>query len=319
MHENGELDLYALAHLLSFDSFALGSANPTTVVKSVRSDGTDSVWPINRFAIAKYLESKGDKGRLRVYAMSRQAIARKLDIASRKLEEMAVILNWNDGENYAWFRGVTKQPISGAEYDFLTEDFELLLERPDFDRARDVNCTLLSLAAFELDRFGIVAGREIEECDVFPSDCPVPHRSDKCCNTIDRKACSGTLYRDVWPSDVFAYVLPHEIGHYLGLCHCGHDGIQNVMFTAAEGAGVHILDWGIFNYYWQSEPSFSLNDGKNAWRFMVAEMRECMGAPAALRVLRRRRSAVTAHSCAVRRTTEVTPAVPVSRIRAESA
>jgi hypothetical protein len=299
MHENGALDLYALAHLLSFDSFAIGTANPTTVVKTVDAHGNDELFPVTRWQIAKYLESRGDKQRLRVYAMSRQAIADKLNTASRKLDEMAVILNWNDGEDYSWFRDYTRQFVTGAEYNFMTGGVETLFARADFNRAPNVNCELLSTAGFVLDRFGIVAGRDILECDDFPSDCLVPARSDKCCSTIDRKASSGTLYRDAYPSDTMSYVLAHEIGHYMGLCHCGHDGFQNVMFTAAEGSGVSILDWGLFSFYYQSEPGFSLKDGKNTWRFIVAEMRDCLGAPPVMPVMQRRQAAVKAHSCAV--------------------
>lgn len=299
LHESGTLDLYALAHVLSFDSFALGGSNPTTVVKSVDGSGNDNLWPVTRWTIAKYLESRGRDVRLRVYAMSRQAIADKLNTASRKLEEMAVILRWNDGEDYSWFRDYTRQFVTAAEYDFATAGVETLFARADFNRAPNVNCELLATAGFVLDRFGIVAGRDILECDSFPSDCIVPNRSDKCCNTIDRKASSGTLYRDAYPSDTMSYVLAHEIGHYLGLCHCGHDGFQNVMFTAAAGSGVDILDWGLLSYYYQSEPGFSLKDGKNAWRFMVAEMRDCLGAPPVLPVMARRTAAVKSSSCVV--------------------
>ncbi len=307
MHENGQLDLFALAHLLSFDSFAIGAANPTTVVKSVGSDGSDNLWPVSRWTIAKYLESRGRDRRLRVYAMSRQAVAGKLNTASRKCEEMAVILNWNDGEDYSWFRSVTKQPVTGAEYNFVTGFVETLLARPEFNRPANVNCELLAVAGFELDRMGIVAARSILECDNFPADCLVPNRSDKCCVTIERTRSSGTLYRDSFPSDVFAYVLPHEIGHYLGLCHCGHDGFQNVMFTNADAAGLSLFDWGMLNFYWQSEPSFSLEDGKNAWRFIIAEMRDCLGAPPVLPIVRRMMPAVKAHSCAVPREAREVP------------
>ena len=301
LHQNGDLDLYALAHLLSFDSFAIGAPNPTTVVKSVDGDGNDNLWPVSRWTISKYLESQGRDVRLRVYAMSRQAIAGKLNTASRKLEELAVILEWNDGEDYSWFRDYSRQFVTGAEYDFVTAGLEWLLTRPEFGRAADVNCELLALAGFELDRLGIVAGRDIVECDDFPPDCPVPNRSDRCCNTIDRRARSGTIYRDSFPTDIFAYVLPHEIGHYLGLCHCGHDGFQNVMYTKADGAGLSFFDWGMLHFYWQSEPNFSLEDGKNAWRFIVAQMRTCIGAPDVLPILQRRIPAVKAHSCAVPR------------------
>ncbi|MEX0359467.1 MAG: hypothetical protein AB3N10_00635, partial [Allomuricauda sp.] len=64
MHRDGDIDLYAMAGLLSFDSFAIGIAHPNTVVKSVSDDGKESLWPINRWTISKYLESEGREKRL---------------------------------------------------------------------------------------------------------------------------------------------------------------------------------------------------------------------------------------------------------------
>jgi hypothetical protein len=273
MHKRGEIDLFAMAGLLSFDSFTL-RPHPNTVVKSVRSDGSDSIIPVNRFTISRFLESDGDTGRLRVYALSRQAIARKLDVAAKKCAEIGVLLNWNDGTNFPWFRDYTKQEITSRDqYDFNTLTLETLLATPEFRRPTDVNCELLALAGFKLDNFGRVAGRNIAECAGFPADCPTPGRTDRCCITVKRRASSGVIYRDVYPSDVFQYVLPHEIGHYLGLCHCGHDGFQHVMFTAKSNS---FVDPGLVSFYWESESHFTLEDGKNAWRFIVDQLTECI-------------------------------------------
>lgn len=278
MHNDGQLDLYALAHLLSFDSFAIGASNPTTVVTSVDEEGNDNLWPVSRWTISRYLESDGRDRRLRVYAMSRQAVAEKLNVASRKLEEIAVILDWNDGEDYPWFRGgITSQLITENEYNFNTGGLEVLLGQPEYQRPANVNCELLTLGAFRLERMGRVAGRDILECENFPANCATPDRTDQCCITIRRNVSSGTIYRDSWPSDIFAYVLPHEIGHYLGLCHCGHDGFHHVMFTNADAAGLGFFDWGNLSLYWESEPHFSLEDGRNAWRFIVNQLADCLG------------------------------------------
>lgn len=273
MHRDGEIDLYAMAGLLSFDSFAVGAAHPNTVVRSVGEDGTDDWWPVNRWIISRHLESEGRENRLRVYAMDRRTTAEMLEAASRKLEEIGVILEWNDGERFAWFRDYTRQPVGEDEYDFLTADLEELLARPGFDRPAGVNCELVALAAFRLERFGRVGGRSIADCEDFPDDCPTPGRTDRCCNTIVRDQSSGVIYRDVYPTDPFRYVLPHEIGHYLGLCHCGHDGFQNVMFSKVEN---DIPDWGLVSFYWESEPHFTFEDGRNAWRFIVDQMRACL-------------------------------------------
>jgi hypothetical protein len=81
------------------------------------------------------------------------------------------------------------------------------------------------------------------------------------------------IHRNVYPTDIFQYILPHEIGHYLGLCHCGHDGLQNVMFTNRSNS---YFSWGLVSFYWEDEPHFSLEDGKNAWRFIVNQLTTCL-------------------------------------------
>ncbi|MEX0626412.1 MAG: hypothetical protein WD402_07700, partial [Chloroflexota bacterium] len=68
------------------------------------------------------------------------------------------------------------------------------------------------------------------------------------------------------------YVLAHEIGHYLGLCHYGHAGPQNVMWRPDMGW----LDWGLANYYLESQPHFTSDDARNAWRFIVNQMPQCL-------------------------------------------
>ena len=70
------------------------------------------------------------------------------------------------------------------------------------------------------------------------------------------------------------------------------------MFTSK----VHgYLDWGLVSYYWEKEPHFSLDDGRNAWRFIVDQMEACLTGTsepqAPVGVVRRQ--AVTAKSCAV--------------------
>lgn len=303
MHEDGKIDLYAMAGLLSFDSFSLGTAHPNAVVKSVDEDGNDSGWPVTRWTISKYLESEGEAKRLRVYAMSRRTTLDRLDTTSRKLDEIGVILEWNDGEPFDGFRDETRQEITKNEYDFgdlYQDELESLLDQPEYDRPPGINCNLLALAGFEFDNFGRAAARDIRECEDFPDNCPTPGRTDECCNTIDRGRSSGVIYRDVYPTYVFKYVLAHEIGHYLGLCHCGHDGFQNVMFRADVNDNGDI---GLLSFYWDSEAHFTLEDGKNAWRFIVDQMTPCLTGAEEMSTTRTTRSTLlsTSNSCAVAR------------------
>ena len=301
MHNDGVIDLYAMAGLLSFDSFSLGASHPNTVVTSVGSDGSENLLPINRFTISRYIDSEGVDRRLRVYAMSRPVVAQMLATASRKLKELAVIPEWNDAENFAWFRNYTRQEITEAEYDFNSNEIESLLARPDYNRPPGINCSLVALGAFKLDLFGRVGGRDILECEDFPDGCQTPGRTDECCNTINRRQSSGVIYRDVYPTDVFQYVLAHEIGHYLGLCHCGHDGFLNVMFSSRANS---FLSLGLLSLYWDDEPHFSLEDGKNTWRFIVDQLAACLTGEPEIAVVEKE-IVSSANSCAVARQTNL--------------
>lgn len=281
------------------------------------ADGSESWLPVGRFTISKYLDTQGRDRRIRVYAMDRRTTATMLDASTRKHGELGVILQWNDGSNFSWFRDYTRQLITQNEYNFNSAQIEELLARPEYNRPVGANCSLVALAGFKLDIFGRVGARLIDECDEFPADCATPGRTDRCCNTIDRCESSGVIYRDVYPTDIFPYVLAHEIGHYLGLCHCGHDGFQNVMFSSRANT---FLDWGLFSYYYESAPVFSLEDGKNAWRFIVDQLASCLtGAPEPVcepgEVIRK----VSAISCAVPKEPGVRRHVRVAAFPSKSA
>jgi hypothetical protein len=69
-------------------------------------------------------------------------------------------------------------------------------------------------------------------------------------------------------------VLPHEIGHYVGLCHYGHDGFDHIMWR--PGVGLGWVDWSLFSYYLDREPHFTTKDGKNLWRFIVDQLEVCL-------------------------------------------
>jgi len=70
------------------------------------------------------------------------------------------------------------------------------------------------------------------------------------------------------------------------------------------------FDWGLVSYYWESEPHFSLDDGKNAWRFIVDQLPTCIGAkePPVIEIAVeiRRALATKAETCAIPETSEKT-------------
>lgn len=303
-HNRGVINLFLMADLgRGFDM-----RRPRTIVTRVVGSGRD-VRFINRSQLWTYITSEGRSGRIRVYAISRAAIADNLRVAAQKCEQLGVFLSWNDGATFSWFRHYTTHDITTEEEYTLLLDAarpstpgveEYLVEKGLRSGGRDEECSLLALAAFHFvpradgpglpprEVFGQVAGRVPLEGESAVAGCRVPGRTDLCCNTVRYPPSedprwrsravwgSGVLYRDAWPHYVFRYVLAHEIGHYLGLCHITHEGFQDIMFSAAFNS---VLSWNLFNYYLQSEPRFSLRDGMNAWRFLVNELEGCFPGP----------------------------------------
>jgi len=280
-HEDGVIDLYALAGLLSFDSFQV--QRPETWVRTVDSDGQDSWFPVNRWAISRYLRSRGAEYRLRVYAATLSGAAEKLDVATTKVARLGINLSWDWGSKFARFGRMfpTHEIKERDEYRFVLANQDTYVrEKALRPGGKGEECVILALNAFhyrlEADHegFGQVGGRQIAE-GPEAAQCATVGRTDACCITVrtDDRIGSSVIHRDVWPRYTFRYILAHEIGHYLGLCHYGHDGVQNIMFQLAANT---VWDVGLLKYYYQDEPEFTLDDAKNAWRFIVDQMACCL-------------------------------------------
>ncbi|MFE7779094.1 hypothetical protein ACFU5O_35545 [Streptomyces sp. NPDC057445] len=91
-HEKGIVDLYAMAGLLSIDSFTI--RRPRTVVRSVNDDGKESGQPISRWTLARYIDSDGMEGRIRVYALAPTAVKDFVQVSVGKCKELGIKLSW---------------------------------------------------------------------------------------------------------------------------------------------------------------------------------------------------------------------------------
>jgi hypothetical protein len=298
-HERETIDLYALAGLASFDSFQV--FRQRTAVHVMSSDGIESSLPANRWQIAKYLESKGKDVRLRVYALSHAAIKELVQTSIVKVRQLGVKLEWNEGNRFDQL-DLRRQahlvttgdggdpPGSGVPYgyDFNRARFgQFLMDKGYRTAMAHEECEVLAFAVFGISDGGRgrASGRDIEQGPGATPCGSQPGRNDDCCVQVSSASGtdgSGVVYREAYPPIVTRYVLAHEIGHYLGLCHYGHDGIQNIMFTTPKAdpdADLSWFDWGELNYLIDGEPNFTLDDGKNAWRFIVAELAQCLEPP----------------------------------------
>src|SRR6476661_5759462 len=77
LHNAGVIDLFALAGLLSFNSFRIARER-TRVVRVDAAGGSILFPPINRFAIRAFLNSGGTSMRIRAFAMTPYAAARAM-------------------------------------------------------------------------------------------------------------------------------------------------------------------------------------------------------------------------------------------------
>ena len=121
---------------------------------------------------------------------------------------------------------------------------------------------------------GNTSGRDVREGD-DAQGCQTPNRNDNCCILVRRvqdrrQVGSGVAMRNVYPGYFSKMVMAHEMGHYFGLCHIGHNGFQNLMFSAFTDTS--FLDWGLFGYYLNAEPYFTSRDKRNVWRFIVDQV-----------------------------------------------
>jgi hypothetical protein len=289
-HLDGEIDLYALAQLLTVDSW--DGVNPypgaRTVIKAVSDDGQhETLLPIMRYTLAKYIDE--GKGRIRLYAMSDAVAAEKMRVASDRFKKLGIRLSWHGlgafsriGSTYAYH-----EVNDESEYRIDAESGEqYLLNEALRSGAEDQDDSPIALGAFRFalkdykkngklsELRGTTLGRDITD---GPSVAPCQSaRTDHCCNTIERAGGTGVIHRDVWPYHVARYILVHELGHYLGLCHFGHDGASNhIMYSVVDD--VSWFDWSMLpSLYLDSEPEFTIDDAKNSWRFIVSVMSHCL-------------------------------------------
>jgi hypothetical protein len=89
---------------------------------------------------------------------------------------------------------------------------------------------------------------------------------------------SGVTFRDRLPEAMFRFTLIHELGHYFGLDHAGHNGIGFIMFTNDPGAGLDVMTVDAFFQiaFLTGEPRFSPDDARTSWSWITTNARACL-------------------------------------------
>lgn len=300
-HAAGVFDLFALAGVLSGDSFRIAQERTRVVI--VDTDGSE-LWyvPVGRSVIQSFLDTGSP--RLRVYAWQNYAASRAMRFARQKLRNMFILVDFGPIETLSRFQAVDVVDITSAD-EFRLHGLDRYYELGRFVAARtgqdgeladDFRVTALGVFGFSGGGTnGIAAGIRIRRSESADAACGPDDTSVECITEIrrteadygaaddPRNAFSGdpqtlcgraVLHRDTFPPYFSKVVLAHELGHHLGLAHAGHDGVQNIMFTIE---GQDILDGGLWRLWAQGEPDFQPRDLEDVWRFLVHRLPHVLG------------------------------------------
>ena len=296
LHNNGTLDLFSLAGLLSFKRFRINRER--TRVVQVDASGNDMWWsPMTRSTVRSFLDSGGTSIRIRAYAMTSYATGKAMRTAFRKFKKLCIDLKWSTPFNVPSIQHFVTQPCRNArEFSFFAgggaDDSLWFAQNTPRDGQPNQDGTPLAIGIFgyEDGKFGLTSGRVINR-GRLPA-CGGSSTSDECITVIGRQVhdfvsldsdsdgvddipddpCgSGVTWRDAYPPYFGRVVLAHELGHYFGLAHAGHNGFDKIMIATRDGSSIWSGDtwWRLWLY---GDAEFVEEDVEHAWRFIVKKM-----------------------------------------------
>jgi len=83
---------------------------------------------------------------------------------------------------------------------------------------------------------------------------------------------SGTTFRTRFPEVGFRFVPIHEIGHYYGLDHAGHDNPSLIMWSP-KSEDKNIPDALPEFFLLSGEPNFNEDDARKTWQWITTTTR----------------------------------------------
>ena len=188
----------------------------------------------------------------RVYAIRTEIFRRYLDNAVRKGQMLGIRFSWAIGEYEV--TQMDEIPVPDTE-----PGNDAVMTRVGRTGVGDDLCRAPALALFRYSndhRTGLTSWFR-PPGDVHPS---------------------GVTFRDRLPEAMFRFTLIHELGHYFGLDHAGHNGIGFIMFTNDPGAGLDVMTVDAFFQiaFLTGEPRFSPDDARTSWSWITANARGCL-------------------------------------------
>ncbi len=238
LHEAEEVNLYKIAGYAPF------GCDETPVKRSVYElVYRDTEYRVSVADLRAYLGDEPESvPEFELVAGNRRVVNDMLLVAKRKMRQMAIHLDIRPLDNYRIGAGeMLVDDLAGLT---LTLKTELKL--------RDL-CDLPAMVVFgyEPKKFGL--------------------------------ALSGTrtiaTVRASFMAHLFGTVLAHEMGHCFSLEHEAHDGMEHIMYTMDESADLDTVTGGTVIEYLMigGEPYFTLQDGKDAWNWILEDALDCLG------------------------------------------
>jgi hypothetical protein len=84
-------------------------------------------------------------------------------------------------------------------------------------------------------------------------------------------------FRDSLPEFAFQWVLIHELGHYFGLKHEGHDGFGHIMWTPDPLADLDTWTTSsVVEFLISGEPQFTPDDAFQTWSWILTNAWRCL-------------------------------------------
>jgi hypothetical protein len=305
LHDAGVIDLYALAGY-TFPSDPTGNPWGTGLVTDPKSYPRALVQPLHgpdytpeigemadREDIDNYL-STGTPG-LRVLAMHPKYADRSILYASRICKDVGVRIRWQGtGLSHLQVRQEFIDNVFPIQW-LGSTDVPAEKQRLDtflFENGFRESCSIAAFGVLFPDRArrGVAFGTDIDdpsEPGFDPAACPTGNRDDNCCVTVESPVATVAYH---WPRNATApataeFILAHEIGHWLGLCHEGHRRLTEIMYTIEQYPLIDkeypfipgVWSWASLGRGFQ-RPRFTGADGRNIWRFILDQRADdCLG------------------------------------------
>jgi hypothetical protein len=260
LHRDGHINLYELAGFdhpcALFSGEGWYRPRHQTAKFPFAGGGGDAVPPeLTEDELREYIESDGQRGpHFRIYAIHPRNLNTRLDTSEETARSLGIIFNFEKDEI-----GITHEELINYS---TTSQRRLLIDelgRHDVaaepELARMDLCSPVAVAIFGFSNKRLRGW----SWNLFETECAAHNLGDH--------SASGVTFIDDIPDEVRRYVLVHELGHYFGLCHV--DGFSRIMVSGAEGQGDAVTAGSIVGYLLFGGPRFTLDDGKQVWRYIL--------------------------------------------------